>query len=184
MQHLGWLQLRCLHRLSACCVCVFFYGGGLRFKLVETLRRRSERLNGWQHCLIRYVSPHLHALRHLTICYLRYATAVRTAPKPPTFCQDMTGPPGGADPALAGGNAHHSVAVGAGCQRLSDVACAKAAEGRFVLTLGGDHSVALGSVAGVLRARPNTRVLWVDAHADLNTPEGSPSGNMHGEFLD
>lgn len=92
----------------------------------------------------------------------------------------MTGPPGGADPALAGGNAHHSLAVGAGCHRLSDTVFAKAAEGKFVLTLGGDHSIALGTLAGVLRARPDSRVLWVDAHADINSPEGSPSGNMHG----
>lgn len=92
----------------------------------------------------------------------------------------MTGPPGGADPALAGGHAHHSVAVGAGCRRLSDAVFAKASEGKFVLTLGGDHSIALGTLAGVLRARPDTRVLWVDAHADINSPKGSPSGNMHG----
>lgn len=96
--------------------------------------------------------------------------------------QDMTGPPGGADPGAAGGNAHHSMAVGAGCRRLSDAVFAKAAEGKFVLTLGGDHSIALGTLAGVLRARPDTRVLWVDAHADINSPQGSPSGNMHGNL--
>lgn len=94
--------------------------------------------------------------------------------------QDMTGPPGGADPKLAGGDAHHSLAVGAGCRRLSDAVFAKAAEGKFVLTLGGDHSIAMGTLAGILRARPDTRVLWVDAHADINSPKGSPSGNMHG----
>ncbi|CAM9349790.1 unnamed protein product [Pylaiella littoralis] len=93
---------------------------------------------------------------------------------------DMTGSPGGADPEVAGGEAHHSLAVGAGCHRLSDAVFAKAAEGKFVLTLGGDHSIAIGSLAGILRARPDTRVLWVDAHADINSPKGSPSGNMHG----
>ncbi|CAM9658108.1 unnamed protein product [Ectocarpus sp. 12 AP-2014] len=93
---------------------------------------------------------------------------------------DMTGPPGGADPAAAGGDAHHSLAVGAGCRRLSEAVFEKAAEGKFVLTLGGDHSIALGTLAGVLRARPDTRVLWCDAHADINSPKGSPSGNMHG----
>lgn len=55
-----------------------------------------------------------------------------------------------------------------------------AAAGKFPLILGGDHSLSAGSVAGVLKARPNTRVVWVDAHADLNTPATSPSGNMHG----
>ncbi|CAM9769473.1 unnamed protein product [Discosporangium mesarthrocarpum] len=93
---------------------------------------------------------------------------------------DMVGPIGGADPQLAGGQAHHSLAVGAGCERLANAVQKKAAEGRFVLTLGGDHSIALGSIAGVLQARPETRVLWVDAHADINTPRSSPSGNMHG----
>jgi len=46
-----------------------------------------------------------------------------------------------------------------------------AEEGRFALVLGGDHSIALGSIAGVLRHRPETGVLWIDAHADINTPE-------------
>lgn len=95
--------------------------------------------------------------------------------------QDMTGPPGGANPIEAGGHAHHSQTVGAGCQRLAEVAFSKAKEGRFVLTVGGDHSIALGSIAGILKARPDVRILWVDAHADINTPCRSPTGNMHGE---
>jgi arginase len=49
-----------------------------------------------------------------------------------------------------------------------------------VLTVGGDHSIACGSLFGVLKARPDTGVLWVDAHADLHTPRTSESGNMHG----
>lgn len=51
--------------------------------------------------------------------------------------------------------------------------------GDFPIALGGDHSVSLGSVAGVAQAG-RTGVIWVDAHADLNTPESSPSGNIHG----
>lgn len=94
----------------------------------------------------------------------------------------MSGPPGGADPNEAGGHAHHSLAVGEGCRRLAETVSSKAAEGRFVLTVGGDHSVSMGSVAGILRTRPNARVLWVDAHADINTPDQSASGNMHGEL--
>ncbi|TNF28346.1 MAG: arginase [Deltaproteobacteria bacterium] len=50
----------------------------------------------------------------------------------------------------------------------------------FVLTVGGDHSIALGTLSGVLRANPNTKIIWVDAHTDINTPETSPSGNIHG----
>ncbi len=49
----------------------------------------------------------------------------------------------------------------------------------FPLVLGGDHSISMGSVAGVAN-RGRTGVLWVDAHADVNTPETSPSGNIHG----
>lgn len=44
----------------------------------------------------------------------------------------------------------------------------------------GDHSIAIGSIAGLLRVRPDAGVIWVDAHADINTLESSPSGNIHG----
>ena len=47
--------------------------------------------------------------------------------------------------------------------------------------LGGDHSIAVGSIAGALRQyKRDLAVLWVDAHVDINTPEVSPSGNLHG----
>ncbi len=49
----------------------------------------------------------------------------------------------------------------------------------FPLVLGGDHSIAMGSVAGVAR-RKRTGLLWIDAHSDVNTPQTSPSGNIHG----
>lgn len=51
--------------------------------------------------------------------------------------------------------------------------------GHFPLVLGGDHSVAIGSIHGAARQR-RLGVLWVDAHADFNTPETTPSGNIHG----
>ena len=56
--------------------------------------------------------------------------------------------------------------------------------GAFPVFLGGDHSLSMGSVSGVARhaaeaGRP-LFVLWLDAHADYNTPQTSPSGNMHG----
>uniref|UniRef100_A0A7C2GEG0 Arginase n=1 Tax=Thermus islandicus TaxID=540988 RepID=A0A7C2GEG0_9DEIN len=51
-------------------------------------------------------------------------------------------------------------------------------DGVFPIVLGGDHSLAMGSVSGVARGRLG--VVWVDAHADFNTPETSPSGNIHG----
>ncbi|PHH66586.1 hypothetical protein CDD82_1543 [Ophiocordyceps australis] len=61
-----------------------------------------------------------------------------------------------------------------------------AIQGRLVLTLGGDHSIAIGTLAGSAKAareRLDGReiaVIWVDAHADINTPETSDSGNIHG----
>lgn len=56
----------------------------------------------------------------------------------------------------------------------------RAQEGKFVLTLGGDHSVALATVSGVFGAYPNACLVWVDAHADINTPASTDSGNIHG----
>ena len=50
----------------------------------------------------------------------------------------------------------------------------------FVLTVGGDHSIASGSIQAVLERYPSCGVIWVDAHADANTPRSSPSGHYHG----
>jgi len=77
-------------------------------------------------------------------------------------------------------NAKNSCIVGAGTALLADVVESKIKDGYFPLILGGDHSIAIGSMAGILKARPETGFLWIDAHADLNTPENSGSGNLHG----
>ncbi len=53
-------------------------------------------------------------------------------------------------------------------------------QGRFPLVLGGDHSIAIGTIAGVLQHKKNLGVIWFDAHGDINTAETSPSGNIHG----
>jgi len=53
-------------------------------------------------------------------------------------------------------------------------------EGRFPLVLGGDHSIAIGTIAGVLQHKKNLGVIWFDAHGDINTEETSPTGNIHG----
>ena len=50
----------------------------------------------------------------------------------------------------------------------------------FLLHIGGDHGVGLGSVCGILEHNPNTIVIWADAHADINHPVSSPSGHFHG----
>src|SRR5690625_2166049 len=53
-------------------------------------------------------------------------------------------------------------------------------KGYFPLVLGGDHSIAIGSIAGVANHYDNLGVIWYDAHGDINTVETSPSGNIHG----
>mmetsp|Transcript_31491 Transcript_31491/g.36734 ORF Transcript_31491/g.36734 Transcript_31491/m.36734 type:complete len:307 (-) Transcript_31491:95-1015(-) len=77
-------------------------------------------------------------------------------------------------------NAKNSHIVGEGCKMIADAVTEVIRKGQFPMILGGDHSIAAGSLAGILRAQPNTGVIWVDAHADLNTPRMSESGNMHG----
>ena len=52
--------------------------------------------------------------------------------------------------------------------------------GHFPLVIGGDHSIAVGTMGGVAAIEPRQGLLWIDAHADYNTPETSPSGNIHG----
>ena len=54
---------------------------------------------------------------------------------------------------------------------------------RLPITLGGDHSIALGSISGVADALGTIGVIWFDAHADFNTAETTPSGNIHGMIL-
>ena len=53
-------------------------------------------------------------------------------------------------------------------------------EGQMPIVIGGDHSIAMGTLAGLHAAHGQGGVLWVDAHGDLNRPETSPSGNVHG----
>lgn len=53
-------------------------------------------------------------------------------------------------------------------------------KGDFPLVLGGDHSIAIGTLAGVAKHYKNLGVIWYDAHGDLNTAETSPTGNIHG----
>jgi arginase len=55
-----------------------------------------------------------------------------------------------------------------------------AKNGRLSLTLGGDHSLAMGTISGTLGTYPDACVIWIDAHADINTAESTDSGNIHG----
>ena len=74
----------------------------------------------------------------------------------------------------------NSLSVGHANYLVYKAATKSAQEGKFVLTLGGDHSIAVGSIAAIIKARPETAILWVDAHADINTPTSSGSKNIHG----
>lgn len=56
-------------------------------------------------------------------------------------------------------------------------------KGEFPLVLGGDHSIAIGTIAGIHESFNDLGVIWYDAHADLNTADTSPSGNIHGMSL-
>ena len=74
--------------------------------------------------------------------------------------------------------------ITATCTKHADTVLKTLEAGKFPLVLGGDHSVAAGTVAGIAEyyRRQNQRMglIWIDAHADINTPETSPSGNVHG----
>jgi arginase len=70
--------------------------------------------------------------------------------------------------------------IKATCERIADLVARAVEDGELPLVLGGDHSVALGSLGGLARVSGPGGVLWLDAHGDLNRPETSPSGNVHG----
>ncbi|MFS0674923.1 arginase [Ornithinibacillus sp. 179-J 7C1 HS] len=65
-------------------------------------------------------------------------------------------------------------------ETLAEMVDAEIKKGRFPLVLGGDHSIAIGSLAGISKHYENLGVIWYDAHGDLNTSDTSPSGNIHG----
>lgn len=81
---------------------------------------------------------------------------------------------------VAGSNLKHLNIVaevnGKLCKEVSDAM----SEGKFPLVIGGDHSIAIGTISGVLQHKKNLGVIWFDAHGDINTPQTSPSGNIHG----
>src|ERR1700686_4301004 len=74
--------------------------------------------------------------------------------------------------------------ITATCTKHAELVIKTLEAGKIPLALGGDHSMAAGTVSGVAEfyRRQNHRVglIWIDAHTDINTPESSPSGNVHG----
>ncbi|WP_019509204.1 arginase family protein [Pleurocapsa sp. PCC 7319] len=67
-------------------------------------------------------------------------------------------------------------------ERTTNIVASTLKDGLFPLVLGGDHSTAAGTIAGIKKAFPERRlgVVWIDAHADIHSPYTTPSGNMHG----
>jgi len=86
--------------------------------------------------------------------------------------------------ALGNPNARYLDEIANACRRLADHVEDDLGKGRFPVVLGGDHSVAVGTVSGIARhyRKQGKRIgcIWVDAHTDMNTPDSSPSGNVHG----
>jgi arginase len=71
-------------------------------------------------------------------------------------------------------------AIKATCERVAGLVGEALDEGRIPIVLGGDHSIGLGTLGGLAARHGPGAVLWIDAHGDLNTPETTPSGNVHG----
>lgn len=90
---------------------------------------------------------------------------VRDVPNDPTQC-----------------NVNHPLTIGADMKRTSEKVYSVMSENKhsLCLNLGGDHTVAIGTIHGHLKAEPDAVVVWVDAHADINPPPASESGNIHG----
>ena len=81
-------------------------------------------------------------------------------------------------------HAKYVAEIAVSCQHLAAAVSQALSRGRFPLALGGDHSVAVGTMSGVSQhfreGSQKAGIIWLDAHADMNTPDSSPSGNVHG----
>lgn len=111
----------------------------------------------------------------LTRALEHYGCAVRD-------CGDLAGPDNPLQPPVNG--YRHLPEVIAWNRALFDAVTAELTDGRLPIVLGGDHCLAIGSITAVAdhcrRLGKTLRVIWVDAHADFNTAELTPSGNIHG----
>jgi arginase len=81
-------------------------------------------------------------------------------------------------------NAKYLKEIAETCSKEADLVIETLEAGKIPLVLGGDHSIAVGTVSGVAeyyrRSKQRIGLLWIDAHSDINTPDSSPSGNVHG----
>lgn len=77
----------------------------------------------------------------------------------------------------------NSHSLGRALQKVSSSVETIVSAGEVCVVVGGDHSLSTGSIHGHCLAEPDICVLWIDAHADINLPSTSPTGNMHGMVL-
>jgi arginase len=81
-------------------------------------------------------------------------------------------------------NAKYLKEITATCTKAAEMVIKSLEQGRVPLMLGGDHSIAVGTMSGVAefykRQKQHVGLIWIDAHSDINTPDTSPSGNVHG----
>jgi arginase len=81
-------------------------------------------------------------------------------------------------------NARYLAQIAATCRDLAARVEKAVGQGKIPLVLGGDHSVAVGTISGLSKhyqkKKSSAGVIWMDAHTDMNTPKTSPSGNVHG----
>jgi arginase len=105
----------------------------------------------------------------------RHEAPVRLEPLTITDVPPPLAPPEYGDPRLKNRDP-----ILTACKRLARYVRATIDDGRLALALGGDHALSIGSIAGAAAACTRLGVLWIDTHADLNTAETTPSGNIHG----
>ncbi len=123
-------------------------------------------------------------LRHLghTVIDMEVGAANGDSGKRPAQIIDI--PIETAETLAAQGNIDHRDAIADACNKLCRTVEDCLSHGEFPLVLGGDHAMAIGTVAGIANHCRQTNqklgVLWVDAHADINTPQSSKSQNVHG----
>jgi arginase len=114
------------------------------------------------------------------IRYAGLSTALDGIGRPSREAGDLTVPHAEErDPERAATNAKYLPEVESVCTRLADEVAGALDEGALPLVLGGDHSIAIGTLAGASR-EADIGAVWFDAHSDVNTPVTTPSGNVHG----
>lgn len=93
---------------------------------------------------------------------------------------DVTVPVDDSEPEGGPGQPKRVASIVAANSAIADAVESALRRDSYPVIIGGDHSMAVGAIAGVARVKGPQGVIWIDAHADLNTPAGSPTGNVHG----